>query len=780
MQIDAIWDCTTDQEIRQALADLPENLTETYRRCATRVRKPLGPRVLSYVCATLIPFQIAELQEILAIDATTGKLLTDSIPQERAIMKSCAGLITRSEDGLILPTHHSVNLFLEKQELPLGMHEGKFNIEDLRLTLGELCVKHLTGPDYSLQISAKEPQFTMDLVPGSFLQAPLLPSWSRFPGLLGTKKKTPINFDASMAAAIRKSRPKLSHLSAFRYARTSWALLTRQISPQSSSWQNFKELVLGKHLSWDVLPWSPPGQSLDSRYQDILGWAIMKSHQPMLHTLLHESIPKPRKEIFDLPLPQYEGCLPIELATRVKSIEVFKSLLPQCTSLNIPRLMCLVAESGFVHGIDAILDFSHYRIQYVANEETPLAVAVRLDHYDFVARLFRTPFQPDVTQMLDALSVASRTGNCNMIQALLRLGASIKLRPDEAIIPLSEASRYQHVDAMIILLQEGPKLYCRSLNPLLLEAVGWNHIGPVQALLDHGAEPNYASSWRTLLHLAIENEKFDMVQLLLQEGADPNGYPNVEPTPLELAAKKALFPIAQLLLADGAKMHGAAVRTSRKATILHWASIGGSVEILKAVASAEAEFPRKRWAVVSSLEATYGHNHFVTSCEDHCGRSEIMIAAALGHVSALKYLIEHGSSVNGSDQSGKNVLMYACGAELQNDIGALDNVYPGGVPSEKPDGYTAMVEILCSRGAKIHDCDEEGKTAFMYAARQFNLGTLKLLRRYGVNVKHRANVKGKGCYRQNALSYATDGVAPRIQYLDQYLECIEYLKDLGL
>lgn len=403
LQIDAIWNCATDQGIRQALADLPKDLNETYYRCASRIRKPLGLRMLSCICATLIPFQIAELQEFLAIDPTTGRIVRENMPKERSMIESCAGLATCTEDNLVLPTHHSVILFLEKNEIPLELHEGKFDIEKSRLALGQLCVRHLTGPDYTLQVSAREPKFTMKIVPRSFVQAPLLPILFRIPRLFDTTKRTPIHFDAALATTLRKPESQISHLSAFRYARANWALLTMQISSESPSWQHFRRIVLERCLSWNVLPWSPSGRSVDSHYQDLLGWAIACSHIPMLHILLHESVPEPRKEIFDLPLPQYENQLPLELAMLAKSTGILSSLLIRCAKPKLPRLMHLAAKAGFHDAIDLLLQSLNYDTRYTLHDITPLAVAAQFGHHDFVTRLFRTRLQSDVVRTINSL-----------------------------------------------------------------------------------------------------------------------------------------------------------------------------------------------------------------------------------------------------------------------------------------------------------------------------------------------------------------------------------------
>lgn len=156
-----------------------------------------------------------------------------------------------------------------------------------------------------------------------------------------------------------------------------------------------------------------------------------------------------------------------------------------------------------------------------------------------------------------------------------------------------------------------------------------------------------------------------------------------------------------------------------------------------------------------------------------------MIAAALGNVSVFRYLVKHGAIVNDVDYCSRSVLMYACGAPLRNDSRHSRDMYPGGDASTRLEDYAAMVRLLCARVFNLNACDNEGKTAFMYAARHFNLETLRTLIEHGVDVKYRANIKGQSCYRQDALSYATRGGIMHT-FNRQQVECIEFLKSLGL
>jgi ankyrin repeat protein len=76
--------------------------------------------------------------------------------------------------------------------------------------------------------------------------------------------------------------------------------------------------------------------------------------------------------------------------------------------------------------------------------------------------------------------------------------------------------------ALSVLLESG-KLTQESLNMMLLRKTDWHDIEGVRLLLDHGAEVNRMTRWgKTALHNAIlSNNDYDIVELLLDRGADP-------------------------------------------------------------------------------------------------------------------------------------------------------------------------------------------------------------------------------------------------------------------
>ncbi|KAJ4298853.1 hypothetical protein N0V90_004096 [Kalmusia sp. IMI 367209] len=455
LQIDAIWESggASDDEIRKILDDLPKDLDETYRRCVGRLKGLLASRVLFYVYATLTPFHVEQLREILAIDENTGRIDRGRVPDFKMIMKSCAGLVSYSQtNDVIIPAHHSAVLFLERNEGRLDLLEGNFNLTASRLSLGTLCVRHLTGPDYALQISSANTQtVSLDLNPYRMLETLHL---TKIPGLFKPRETRLVQLRSPM-----RSKTHTAGLPpAFYYARDNWALLTHHIDFKSSSYTLFKELALGKGQSWGLHPWKPSGQSRDSHYQGLLGWAIAETHQPMLHVLIHGSDSQPREEIFKLPLPQYDSKLPLELAVCKKSTEIYRMLLPLCyhpSNRTLQRLLLeCAAKVGFVEVLEQCLrdrwDLSP-KAMYV---DLLFTLALERDQRDFLRRLLDSALKPSSSRYFQAIKVACFSGESHNIGTLVACLPN-DFQIDFAIeLPhfIQEAARMGHDDAVLALM----------------------------------------------------------------------------------------------------------------------------------------------------------------------------------------------------------------------------------------------------------------------------------------------------------------------------------------
>ncbi len=240
----------------------------------------------------------------------------------------------------------------------------------------------------------------------------------------------------------------------------------------------------------------------------------------------------------------------------------------------------------------------------------------------------------------------------------------------------------------------------------------------------HGHHPAWGGE-PTALHVAVENDRVDIVRMLVDAGADPNapssGYDGW--TPLLIAATREATPVVQLLLTHGARVGAweasalgdvvrlaalldetpslVGARGANDAPPLHFAStVGvsrfliergapvGALDKYGATAARSAAYSRRRRAVAVYLMK-------------ETGERDPWLLAAVDDVAALEALAESGTDVCTSYRDGINPAS-GFGESPLHTAAALGNM--------------STVEFLLRRGANP-DGGSLDATPLHYAAK---------------------------------------------------------------
>lgn len=161
----------------------------------------------------------------------------------------------------------------------------------------------------------------------------------------------------------------------------------------------------------------------------------------------------------------------------------------------------------------------------------------------------------------------------------------------------------------------------------------------------------------------------------------------------------------------------------------------------------------------------------------HDSRIYLHWAAYRGNTALVEYLIAKGSDINFEDSHGATPIAFAAVNGLLNQ-GVCEAFFKAGIDPKKKyadganllllavpfDKDLTLTDYLVTKGLSLKDVDNNGNTAFDYAARTGNVALLKKLAEKGV--KH----------TDNALLIATQGTRRETTPLETYKYLVEEVK----
>lgn len=177
-----------------------------------------------------------------------------------------------------------------------------------------------------------------------------------------------------------------------------------------------------------------------------------------------------------------------------------------------------------------------------------------------------------------ALHIASLKGHEAITRALVDRGASLDIRSSNGLTPLDIASIHSHEAIAEFLISRGAETN-------LLTYVAQGNTEVVRDYLSAGENPNAnPGGLGTLLHVAVKRSHRNVVQALLESGANVN-VESSRDTPLDLAIQNGDLQLVQFLIENGARIN---VQSERR-TPLHRAVSSGNFEIVQYLVEHEAD-----------------------------------------------------------------------------------------------------------------------------------------------------------------------------------------------
>ena len=635
------------------MQDLPEGLTATYERIYQKIarhslrQKALAEKIFDWTICAKRPLRFNELKDAVAVDVDDTSWDRNKISAEtngKRFLCVCGNLaVFHERDKTVRLAHHTVEKFLV---------ELKRNPSQTDAKISAICLTYLGFSDFETQmIPVREKQNIYRAKSSRQASLHLIPAVLGVSNVVfdfvlrlydrNSKSSLP---DVNYAELIRRYRKEPLPESLAQkyylldYVTANWIWHAKSFDPKIPGlWSSFSEFVFSKTLPFDVKPWGTLEGPFNLPHIAMYLWAMKNNHLPLL--LLLKNLPKP---------------------SSLKAYLEYKTLYDDGVP---PHLL-----TGSVRAQQLDIDFRKNPDVY----DWPVMSVLFQGTAEM--REFCLQEDPSIVSYPHILSRALGDANVDLIRSLLRGGAHFHKADIDASNALHNASRRGDKDFAKMLLEMGADINLRLFQDErgrtpLYEAVMYGFSGPDGRRERH---MNHEGSCSPL----------DMIQLLLDSGADPNAKQIGEETALHKAISLGEAYV-RLLLSRGADLNA---RNDQKRSILDVA-VDDSDRMIKLLVEYNVD-----------LEA-----------KDSDGQTALLKAAQELSQTAVSImtLIEFGTDVHAKDLEGRTVLHHL---------------------SSSTDG--ALLRIL-KLGVNVNAKDESSATPLDFAGREGDYAKYKLLLEFG-------------------------------------------------
>ena len=590
LQLESLCFMKTDDAIRNALRNLPQNLDQTYHQILQYSRykaETYQQPILGLVAVARRPLTVKELQEALSVtrgDATwnRAKLLNDVY----STLACCGCLVLVEEDELTVRfVHHTVNHFLRNNFGSHGAPEDWVCMEENRMA--DTIITYLSYGVFERQLTtATVPEIPAAHIPSRIIDATYESSSTvrRLALSILKHRKQP---DYNISETLQRFRTDISHPDEFHfrlYALSYWshhfgsaswddpiitALLRRLFqrkvldgkgtrSPDEDSWplgpEDFVELLVNEGANANVQ---------GRKYDIALITACHRGYDKVVETLLNKgvNVNAEHHTVNNRSIHTSSGSA-LLVASLGGHTRIVRLLINNGADVKADGGQALrnASSRGREDIVRLLLD-KGADVNEGGPKGTALQEASQNGHEQIVRLLLDkgANINEGGKYVGTALREASRNGHEQIVRLLLDKGADVNgAHGDYSGTALQEASRNGYEQIVRLLLDKGADVNERNgvyLGTALQEASKFGYEQIVRLLLDKGADVNaeHGEYVGTALQEASRNGHVQIVRLLLQHDADVNQEGGENGSALELASSNHHEKIVRLLKANGAK-----------------------------------------------------------------------------------------------------------------------------------------------------------------------------------------------------------------------------------
>ncbi|XP_059221193.1 serine/threonine-protein phosphatase 6 regulatory ankyrin repeat subunit A isoform X1 [Stomoxys calcitrans] len=449
------------------------------------------------------------------------------------------------------------------------------------------------------------------------------------------------------------------------------------------------------------------------------------------------------------------GWTPLLIACHRGHMELVNNLLANHARVDVFDIegrsaLHLAAERGYLHVCDALLTNKAFINSKSRVGRTALHLAAMNGFTHLVKFLIK-----DHNAVIDILTLRKQTplhlaaasGQMEVCQLLLELGANIDATDDLGQKPIHVAAQNNYSEVAKLFLQQHPSLVnatSKDGNTCAHIAAMQGSVKVIEELMKFDRSGVISARNKltdaTPLQLAAEGGHADVVKALVRAGASCTEENKAGFTAVHLAAQNGHGQVLDVL-----KSTNSLRITSKKLglTPLHVAAYYGQADTVRELLTSVPATVKSETPTGQSLFGELG---------TESGMTPLHLAAFSGNENVVRLLLNSaGVQVDAaSTENGYNPLHLACFGGHMSVVGLLlsrsaellqstDRHGRTGLHIASMYGHFQMVEILLGQGAEINATDKNGWTPLHCAAKAGHLEVVKLLCEAGASPKSETN-----------------------------------------
>lgn len=406
--------------------------------------------------------------------------------------------------------------------------------------------------------------------------------------------------------------------------------------------------------------------------------------------------------------------------------------------------------------------------------DVSVAAAIHMRHADTASLLLSRGANVEsigFIEDLTALHLAAFRGDVDSARLLVQYGANPNAESKSSGTPLVIASGEDHAELMELLIDAGAKVDALSGTKgetALSAAASRGSWRACKLLLGKNADPDLGGEVLPLLAAlrsrSRETVNMQLIELLIENGADPMARNCRQEYPLELAVYRGYEDIVQLFMQHGGTLDARGSRGS----ILHAAAASQNENMVPFMLGLGAKVAERndkfggilQWACPKNYPLLIEQGARVDMVGRRYG-SAIQAATVRIDKSGSANVDINGYKVSATEEEICGAVDYLVAAGA--DVNATGGFHGSAIQAASSRGYLVVVSLLLHHGALINASSGRCGTSLQAAAYHGDVPMVKLLIRKGADV----NQEG-GLYGTALQAAAFEGMVEVVKLLLQH------------